>query len=98
MTVDGVSRSLRVTDHRSRVCRDRAPAPVVVEEESASGVIRTLYAREPSEVTCEGRSGKRYAPDTMFRDECNTCSCSAGGVLSCTLMYCVGSTNDPAGD
>ncbi len=88
MTIDGKSRSLKITDHRGRLCKDRVPAPVVVEEESASGTLRLLYARDPKDVTCE-LGGQRFAPGTTFQDRCNTCSCGADGVMACTAMRCI---------
>jgi len=39
-TMNGIDRTLTVTDHRTRVCRDRAPARIVVEEEG----LPTLYS------------------------------------------------------
>lgn len=88
LTVDGTSRSLKIIDHRSRLCRDRVPAPVVVEEESLRGSIRRLYARDPMDVSCE-HSGKRYGGGTTFRDKCNTCTCTPHGELTCTAMSCI---------
>lgn len=88
MTVDGRSRSFKLTDHRRRACRDLVPAPVVVEEETATGDIGLLYARDPSEVSCKIISGKWFAAGTTFRDRCNACSCSKDGELTCTMMGC----------
>jgi hypothetical protein len=49
--------SIQVTDHRSRVCRDRVPAPVIVTETFADGHTETLYASyvEPAAETYTGQ-------------------------------------------
>ena len=43
-TVDGKTRDITVTDHRTRVCKDLVPAKIVVEERDASGELRTYYS------------------------------------------------------
>lgn len=87
MMTDGRSRSLRITDHRGRACNDHVPSELIVEEETASGDMRLLYARDPADVTCES-AGRRFGAGTSFRDSCNTCSCSLDGQLVCTLIAC----------
>jgi hypothetical protein len=42
--VDGTSRQITVTDHRSRYCRDFVPAEIVVEEGPLTGDKRALYS------------------------------------------------------
>lgn len=94
MMEDGRSRSLKITDHRGRACNDHVPAQMVVEEETASGDIRLLFARDPADVTCE-IAGRRFGAGTSFRDGCNTCSCSPDGELACTLIACGEPGNGP---
>jgi hypothetical protein len=44
-TVDGRDRSITVTDHRKRACKDIvAPARIVVEEREGGGAARTFYS------------------------------------------------------
>lgn len=88
MTSSGEARSVTITDHRGRLCRDRVRAPLTVEETSAAGSTRSLYARDPKEMTCE-LYGRRYVVGSTFRDECNTCSCTPHGELICTAMSCL---------
>lgn len=48
--VDGVWRSITITDHRKRVCRDLVPAKIIVEEKW-SGHETTRYSYDGPEVT-----------------------------------------------
>jgi hypothetical protein len=48
VTVDGESREITVTDHRSRVCKDVVPAKMIVDEADAGGKVRTLYSSDSS--------------------------------------------------
>lgn len=43
-TADWRDRSLTLTDHRTRVCKDLQPSTIVVEERDESSVVRTLYS------------------------------------------------------
>ncbi len=42
----GVARSIKITDHRTRTCKDVVPATIVIEEIDASGASQTKYGDE----------------------------------------------------
>jgi hypothetical protein len=43
--MNGVKREITITDHRTRTCRDVVDAQVIVEENRADGIVRTLLAQ-----------------------------------------------------
>ncbi len=44
--VNGETRTITITDHRARLCYNDQPAPIVVEETGADGVVHTTYGSE----------------------------------------------------
>lgn len=49
--VAGKPREITITDHRTRVCRDRVPAKIIVEETNAAGAKRMRFSHEPKGTT-----------------------------------------------
>lgn len=45
--VAGKSREIKITDHRTRICRDIVPAQIIVEETDATGAEQRTYSLDP---------------------------------------------------
>jgi hypothetical protein len=86
--------SVRITDHRSRTCRDVPPAQIVVEEiqETSDGerYTTTRYSRDSRDraAGCDW-FGEHHPLGASFPDSdgCNTCTCKERGI-TCTERLC----------
>jgi hypothetical protein len=86
--------SIRITDHRTRICRDLPPAMIIVEETretpDTGPVTTTMYSHDRA--GCD-YGGAQHAVGARFPDAdgCNTCTCTEDGV-ACTEMACAPQT------
>jgi hypothetical protein len=94
---------IKITDHRSRVCRDLVPAKIIVEE-AATGLPRqTLFSQSevtrdpcanfacPTGQVCTAPADAPYCIPAVTRDPCANFACPAGQVCTAPAdaPYCI---------
>ncbi|MBX3193005.1 MAG: hypothetical protein KF819_38830 [Labilithrix sp.] len=52
--IAGKLRNIKITDHRTRVCRDLVPAKIIVEETDRDGALRTKYSNDAPPAAATG--------------------------------------------
>ena len=109
---DGCSSCICANANGQLVCNDKAcyETPDITETQPAetdapSDETEENISSNPNDVssdrcTCIGLGGEKYCPGDTFiaPDGCNSCSCSAIGIASCTKKACIDDTSEEEAD